>query len=213
MEKERGEGENSNSTLLERIPMGSRSDDFCNRPVMWKSNGNISYNRGPRSFPSSEQYHLDYINRTTRTSPPTCHDAPIGSLLLPRRIPIKIDPRVQLANERTFLLWMHSSLWLFGSAFTILRFAERSEGNDDGGGTISLDHHHFTRLTNAALILPLSLAFIGYAIHQYNCRTIMIKERSPGPYEDILGPTLLALLLMVAILLQFLWKALSISYF
>ena len=46
-----------------------------------------------------------------------------------------------------------------------------------------------------------------------NCRTIMIKERSPGPYEDILGPTLLALLLMVAILLQFLWKALSISYF
>jgi len=34
MEKERGEGENSNTTLLERIPMGSRSDDFCNRPVM-----------------------------------------------------------------------------------------------------------------------------------------------------------------------------------
>lgn len=41
-------------------------------------------------------------------------------------------------------------------------------------------------------------------------RADMIRRRDPGPYEDIKGPTVLALMLMVSITIQFAIKLYSI---
>lgn len=44
-------------------------------------------------------------------------------MLLIRKVPVKVEPKVMFANERTFLFWMHSSLWLFGASLTVLRYS------------------------------------------------------------------------------------------
>ena len=58
------------------------------------------------------------------------------------------------------------------------------------------------------MILPVALAFSTYAIYQYIRRVRMLKRKAPGPYEDLVGPTLLASCLMCSICGQFFLKLL-----
>lgn len=115
---------------------------------------------------------------------------PVGSLLIERKVPVKVEPKAYLANERTFLAWMHSSLWLFGASITILKYSY--------GDPI--------KIVYGAMIMPVALVFIFYSIFQFVRRANMLKRKAPGPYEDKVGPILYALLLMVAIIAQFVIK-------
>ena len=103
------------------------------------------------------------------------HYGEVGTLLKPRKAPIKIEPKVFFANERTFLAWMHLSVILAGASIAILAFAQD----------------------------------IVYSMYQYNRRARMIRHRHPGPYEDVVGPTVLGVMLMVSITAQFALKLYS----
>ena len=48
-------------------------------------------------------------------------------------------------------------------------------------------------------MMPVAITFVVYALHSYLRRNQMLRARSPGPYEDVRGPTVLAILLMFAI--------------
>ena len=37
-----------------------------------------------------------------------------GPTSLPRKVPVKVEPKVYFANERTFLAWLHMSVTLAG---------------------------------------------------------------------------------------------------
>lgn len=124
-------------------------------------------------------------------------DAPVGSLLLQRKVPVKVDPKTYFANERTLLLWLHSSLWLFAGASTIIKYS-----NEDPLAEIY-----------GVMLLPIALAFTCYAIWQHARRIKMIRVKHPGPYEDLLGPALLAVALMTAIVAQFSLKLYSVWYY
>lgn len=181
-------------------------------------------------------------------------DAPVGSLLLRRQVPVKVDPKTYFANERTLLLWLHSALWLFAGASTIVKYS-----NDDPFAQIY-----------GIILLPVALAFTTYAIWQRKCRSSpvtkhvtgvacvfhrhvtidcfglvssnkpiefnsisfvisidhhyflhntdarrvkMIRVKHPGPYEDLLGPALLGVALMTAIVAQFSLKLYSVWYY
>lgn len=112
-------------------------------------------------------------------------------MLKQRKAPIKIEPKVFFANERTFLAWMHLSVILAGASIAILAFAE--------------DNNPFSQLYGV-ILLPVAIAFIVYAMYQYARRASMIRHRHPGPYEDTVGPTVLGIMLMVSILAQFALK-------
>ncbi|GMH92256.1 hypothetical protein TL16_g12293, partial [Triparma laevis f. inornata] len=109
-------------------------------------------------------------------------------------VPIKVEPKVFFANERTFLAWLHTAVTLAGISVAIISFA----GNDEGGS----DMGQMYGLT----LLPVSICFIIYALRQYTSRAGMIRRREPGPYEDLTGPSVLAVLLMVSIGLNFVLK-------
>jgi len=115
----------------------------------------------------------------------------VGTLMKIRKAPIKIEPKVFFANERTFLAWMHLSVILAGASIAILAFAE--------------DQNPFSQLYGVVL-LPVAIAFIVYSMYQYARRATMIRNRHPGPYEDTTGPTVLGIMLMVSILAQFALK-------
>jgi uncharacterized membrane protein YidH (DUF202 family) len=111
--------------------------------------------------------------------------------LKPRKAPVKIEPKVFFANERTFLAWMHLSVVLAGASIAILAFAE--------------DQNPVSQLYGVVL-LPVAVAFIVYSMYQYSRRAKMIRTRHPGPYEDTTGPVVLGVMLMISITAQFALK-------
>ena len=120
----------------------------------------------------------------------------VGTLLKQRKAPIKVEPKVFFANERTFLAWMHLSVTLAGASIAILAFAE--------------DQNPYSQLYGV-LLLPVAIAFIIYSMYQYSRRATMIRHRNPGPYEDTVGPAVLGIMLMVSIVAQFALKLYSLA--
>lgn len=120
----------------------------------------------------------------------------VGTLPKLRKAPIKIEPKVFFANERTFLAWMHLSVILAGASIAILAFAE--------------DQNPLSQLYGVVL-LPVAISFIIYSMYQYKRRAAMIRHRHPGPYEDTVGPVVLGVMLMISIVAQFAVKMYSLT--
>ena len=111
-----------------------------------------------------------------------------------RKIPIKVEPKVFFANERTFLSWMNMSVTLASISLAILSFGS------------SGDFSQFYGL----VMLPVAVAFCVYALYTYLRRGKLIRDRAPGPYEDTRGPIVLCLLLSLAIVINFTAKLLDL---
>jgi len=114
-------------------------------------------------------------------------DPTLKSLMKKRQAAIKIEPKVFFANERTFLAWLHSSVLLAGASVAMT----------------SLSKDNLLSQLYGIILLPVAIAFMCYSMHQYGRRAQMIRRRSPGPYEDIIGPSVLAVALMISIVAQF----------
>jgi hypothetical protein len=154
-----------------------------------------------------------------------------------RKAPIKVEPKVFFANERTFLAWLHISIILAGASIAILAFADENNPGSQLYGII---------------MLPVAIAFIVYSMYQcefcweiqimyyiFGCvclkisifsflsdpifslfltkidarRAYMIRNKHPGPYEDTVGPTVLGVILMLSIVCQFAIKLRAMTYY
>ncbi len=116
-----------------------------------------------------------------------------------RQAAIKIEPKIFFANERTFLAWLHSSVLLAGASVAM----------------VSLSDDNVMSQLYGIILLPVSIAFMCYSMHQYGRRAQLIRRRAPGPYEDIIGPAVLAVTLMLSIIAQFsirLYFSLAVEY-
>jgi hypothetical protein len=67
-----------------------------------------------------------------------------------RKCPLKIEPKVFFANERTFLSWMHTSTFLSAAAMGIIAYADDNPWSQVYGLTL----------------LPVALGFIVYSMTQ-----------------------------------------------
>jgi hypothetical protein len=86
------------------------------------------------------------------------------SLIKQRKAPIKVEPKVFFANERTFLAWLHISIILAGGSIAILALADQQNPSSQIYGII---------------LLPVSVAFIVYAMYQ--CK--QLREWLWTPYS------------------------------
>ena len=119
--------------------------------------------------------------------------------LLVRKVPVKVEPKVFFANERTFLAWLHTSVTLASIAIAIIAFSASTPTSSTS----------ITGQVYGLTLLPVSIAFIIYALRQYTSRAGMIRRREPGPYEDTVGPVVLGGALCVSIVANFglkLWE-------
>lgn len=112
-----------------------------------------------------------------------------------RKVPIKVEPKVFFANERTFLAWLHMAITLAGVAVAITAFAETNKWSVYYG----------------LALMPVAIAFCVYALWLYTKRAQMIRRKDPGPYEDRMGPTILATLLAVSMLVNFAMKIFELN--
>ncbi|KAI8615453.1 hypothetical protein BC830DRAFT_1122516 [Chytriomyces sp. MP71] len=108
-------------------------------------------------------------------------------------VPLRVEPKVYFANERTFLSWLNFCVVLGGLALGLLNFGDRV-------GQIS-----------GVVFTIVAMIFMGYAVNLYRSRSSMIRRRDPGPYDDQTGPYVLCAVLFFAIGLNFYLKFTSPS--
>ncbi|KAI9216868.1 VTC domain-containing protein [Blastocladiella britannica] len=103
-------------------------------------------------------------------------------------IPVRVEPKVFFANERTFLAWMHFSSVIAGLALGLLNFGDKV--GQIAGIVFTL---------NAMLIM-------AYGLYLFQWRAEKIRNRETGPYDDRGGPTFVVLTLFAAMVINFYLK-------
>ncbi|KAN0131377.1 component of vacuolar transporter chaperone [Lactarius tabidus] len=102
-------------------------------------------------------------------------------------LPVRVEPKVSFANERTFLSWLHFTVVLGGLSVGLLNFGDKA-----GVGKIS-----------AAVFSFVAVGIMGYALYTYHWRANSIRRGGRGPFDDRLGPTLLCVALLVSVIVNF----------
>lgn len=101
-------------------------------------------------------------------------------------VPQKIDPKTFFANERTFLKWLSISVMVGLMSLTLLNFGDSQTGGAELAGLV---------------LLPVSIAFMIYALIIFRDRAHKIYMREPMRYDDTRGPTMLVIVLAAALVL------------
>ncbi|CCG83546.1 Vacuolar transporter chaperone 1 [Taphrina deformans PYCC 5710] len=100
-------------------------------------------------------------------------------------LPVRVEPKVFFANERTFLSWLNFTVILGGLAVGLLNFGDKV-------GRIS-----------AGLFTVVAMMTMIYALVTYHWRANAIRKRGSGPYDDRFGPTMLCIFLLAAVVTNF----------
>jgi SPX domain protein involved in polyphosphate accumulation/uncharacterized membrane protein YidH (DUF202 family) len=106
----------------------------------------------------------------------------------------KAEPKLEFANERTFIKWLHMAVILSSISIGVLAFTDK----------------HSQAQYYALSLLPVSLCFIGYALRTFLLRGSKIKGRSDVRWDDPAGPVVLTTLLIVALSVQFFFQVMKI---
>lgn len=129
----------------------------------------------PASTNSMNPLHLDVTT-------PRRFYAPKGKRI---HVPVRVEPKVYFAAERTFLSWLEFSIILGSIAATLMNF-----GDD-------------VSLISAIAFTIVACASLIYSMVLYLWRVRMIRGRRAVRYHDPWGPTLLCIALLAAVVVSF----------
>ncbi|KAH9856656.1 SPX-domain-containing protein [Lenzites betulinus] len=108
--------------------------------------------------------------------------APAGKRIA---VPVRIEPKVYFAAERTFFRWLHFGIYIGTIATTLLNF---------------IPPHDTAGLASAVAFTAVALAAIAYAAGVFVYRAVRLRQRrADGLYFDRVGPTALSVLLVGAL--------------
>lgn len=96
-------------------------------------------------------------------------------------VPVRVEPKVALATERTFLDWLQFAVLLGSIAATLVNFGDGVSMVSAWGFTVT------------------ALAAMGYSLGLYLWRVEKTKKRRAVTYHDAWGPSVLCILLLAAV--------------
>ncbi|RDL29963.1 Uncharacterized protein BP5553_10590 [Venustampulla echinocandica] len=102
-------------------------------------------------------------------------------------VPVRVEPKVYFAAERTFLSWLEFSIYLSTIATTLLNFGAKSSGMS------------FLAAGSFSAVAVLALL---YSVVIYLYRSRAIRTRQVIKYHDSIGPSTLCGALFVAVVLN-----------
>ncbi|GAA5807687.1 hypothetical protein MFLAVUS_001061 [Mucor flavus] len=120
---------------------------------------------------------------------------------VPKKIvtPLRVEPKVFFANERTYFSWMS-----FGTLISTFSLALFNAGDAVG------------KLSGIVYSL-VSVSILMYGMGLYYRRRELIHNRAAGPYDELVGPTVICFALLFAVglnaYLKFAVKSPSLLYF
>ncbi|KAG5921783.1 hypothetical protein E4U42_005712 [Claviceps africana] len=103
-------------------------------------------------------------------------------------VPVRVEPKVYFAAERTFLGWLEYSIYISTIAITLLNFGA---------------HPTRTSFWISGLFTLLAIMSLCYSIGIYLYRSKSIRNRKAARFYDKWGPSALCLLLFFAVALNF----------
>ncbi|KAM0688638.1 hypothetical protein COBT_000100 [Conglomerata obtusa] len=103
-------------------------------------------------------------------------------------IPVRVEPKVFFANERTFLSWLHFSIFIGGIGTAMMGLGDKKA------------------VWSGIVFIFVSILFALYALYLYLWRAGKIRTRDPGPYDDLYGPAILVAVFLMAMLLSIFFK-------
>ncbi|EFR03392.1 vacuolar transporter chaperone 2 [Nannizzia gypsea CBS 118893] len=156
----------------------------------------------PSSRPTSSLLRIPFsmsryalAHRSTQPQLPTGVSMP--SYWLKDTGPVRVEAKVWLANQRTFVKWQHICIMLAGISLTMYNAA----GPDK------------------TVTRYLALVYTGFAIFagawgwwMYESRSRLIRERSGKDFDNVIGPLVVCLGVAVALVLNFWFKYASIVW-
>lgn len=104
--------------------------------------------------------------------------------------PLHVEPKVWLANERTFLKWQHICILLGGLAVGLYTAA----GEDNIAEFMGI----------AYIVIAIFAGLWGYYMHW--TRRNMIVARSGKDFDNLIGPMVVSFALMISLVLNFIFK-------
>lgn len=137
------------------------------------------------------------------SNPRSEHSSPVilpPGVKVPKKVvtPLRVEPKVFFANERTYFSWMS-----FGTLLATFSIALFNAG--DAVGKVS-----------GVVYTLVSLSTLLYGMGLYYRRRELIRQRAAGPYDDMVGPTVICFALLFAVglnaYLKFTVKSPSLLY-
>jgi hypothetical protein len=101
---------------------------------------------------------------------------------------VKVEPKVWLANQRTFVKWQHITILL----------ATLSLGLYNAAGP---ENNIGRSLGVAYTVIAIFSGFWGWSIYMY--RSDLIRKRSPKDFDVRIGPVIICVSLMIALIVNF----------
>ncbi|KAJ2498680.1 hypothetical protein GGH96_004111 [Coemansia sp. RSA 1972] len=153
---------------------------------------------GRRSYQNSSESWLQKINPFAKSG--TQRERQPGRVTFTTRddqpnkriaVPVRVEPKVFFANERTFLSWLNFAIVLGSLALGLLNFGDRT-------GKIA-----------GAAFTVIAMFVMIYALMLFQWRAERIRRRESGPYDDRVGPTILVVVLISAVVLNFYLKIIA----
>ncbi|KAI0473006.1 hypothetical protein GGR56DRAFT_677044 [Xylariaceae sp. FL0804] len=106
-------------------------------------------------------------------------------------LPTRVEPKVFFANERTFLSWLNFTVIVGALAIGMLNFGDRPA------------------FISAFVFTAVAMLTMVYALATFHWRARSIRQRRQTGFDDRTGPTILAIVLLLAVVINF---VLRISY-
>lgn len=103
-------------------------------------------------------------------------------------VPIRIEPKVYFAAERTFLSWLSIGMILGATATALLNYGDKSS------------------LVAAVGFFITAFFTLSYSIYKYIERTLAIREKKIVLYSDKLGPNMICFFIAAATFSTFFFK-------
>lgn len=108
-------------------------------------------------------------------------------------MPVRVEPKVYFANERTLLSWYEAGIVLGAIAAGLLNFGDDIAIRAAFGFTF------------------VAIAVVIYGMGMFLWRAAMIRKRRAVRYDDRLGPTILCGLLLIAVATNFGMRFLAVE--
>jgi SPX domain protein involved in polyphosphate accumulation/uncharacterized membrane protein YidH (DUF202 family) len=117
----------------------------------------------------------------------------------------RVEPKTFFANERTFLQWINVSVLVMFLALSLLSGSSLAPGLGSSMTTAcnADDAKCLAGKLSGAIIAPVALAFMGYALFMYKKRTLQILRRETVRYDDQRGPVVLVVILLLAMMISY----------
>lgn len=103
-------------------------------------------------------------------------------------IPVRVEPKAFFANERTFLSWVQFAIFLGGI----------------GTAMVGLGDMH--AYICGCMLIVVAGVFAIYSLYLFHYRASKIRVKDPGPYDAVIGPSVLVGIFILVMAMSFVFK-------